>query len=531
MSEEEEWLSPEAIQAWWSSPSQSSIHRPYSSDTVASLRDAFPENHHSNAMALKLREILERSRDDGRVNIALGEGVDGVSLRLMREAGFETAYVSAGSDVSTNDDRLDGINTSSTVPQKIQALYRGQLLHSRASRLKSSLATDVNSDNDQSSSSSQSPAPSLIPLIAAIDDPDSGHGHGHSHTGIMKLVKLFVQSGVAGLHIDDSLGRSGSGSGSGSGGASGVEETTKEGDGKNVIVPVNEYLRRLTAAKLQLDVMGSEIVSIARTDAQVATHITSTVDARDRPFILGATRPLAHDFVHCEGRSDQSEWKRQARLKTLDEAFRSFLGVGVGVGIGIGTGTDSKEIFEKFVESTKKMNTSEAYWIAKSLVPSFYWNSESPRTIEGWYPYSGGVEAAISRAVIVAPEADVLWPCSHKYREADAERFAKKVREKRPGKWMAHNLVGDFSREDGITNEETSRIPAKLASLGYVWLLVPPASLTALGLGTKELNDHLKHVSRPTIAAHHADGTSSEWWWKVMGKLADDSADAIGERL
>ena len=37
--------------------------------------------------------------------------------------------------------------------------------------------------------------------------------------------------------------------------------------------------------------MGTSTLVVARTDAEAATYITSNIDTRDHPFILGATTP------------------------------------------------------------------------------------------------------------------------------------------------------------------------------------------------------------------------------------------------
>jgi isocitrate lyase len=58
----------------------------------------------------------------------------------------------------------------------------------------------------------------------------------------MKLTKLFVQSGVAGFHLDDLL--------------SGAKRFDGHDGVGYVVVPQSEHVRRLKAAKLQLDVMG-----------------------------------------------------------------------------------------------------------------------------------------------------------------------------------------------------------------------------------------------------------------------------------
>lgn len=75
----------------------------------------------------------------------------------------------------------------------------------------------------------------LVPFVA---DADSGHGNP---TATMKMVKMFVEAGVAAIHLDDLL--------------SG-EKNFSAGSMAHVIVPIGEQIRRLLAAKLQLDIMG-----------------------------------------------------------------------------------------------------------------------------------------------------------------------------------------------------------------------------------------------------------------------------------
>jgi isocitrate lyase len=81
------WRSPEAIKAWWATPSQSALRRPYTAEEVAALRDVFPEASHSNELALKLRGIFEKHRQNKTINIAMSV-LDAVSLQMMAEEGF-----------------------------------------------------------------------------------------------------------------------------------------------------------------------------------------------------------------------------------------------------------------------------------------------------------------------------------------------------------------------------------------------------------------------------------------------------------
>ena len=103
-----------------------------------------------------------------------------------------------------------------------------------------------------------------------IADADTGHG-GDPH--VRNLIRRFVEVGVPGYHIEDQ--RPG---------------TKKCGhQGGKVLVPSDEQIKRLNAARFQLDIMRVPGIIVARTDAEAANLIDSRSDERDQAFLLGAT--------------------------------------------------------------------------------------------------------------------------------------------------------------------------------------------------------------------------------------------------
>ena len=130
------------------------------------------------------------------------------------------------------------------------------------------------SDEEQA----RNPEIDFRPFIVA--DADTGHG-GDAH--VRNLIRRFVEAGVPGYHIEDQ--RPG---------------TKKCGhQGGKVLVTVEEQIKRLNAARFQLDVMKVPGIIVARTDAEAATLLDNNSDGRDHPFILGATNPRTPSYRLC----------------------------------------------------------------------------------------------------------------------------------------------------------------------------------------------------------------------------------------
>ena len=110
-----------------------------------------------------------------------------------------------------------------------------------------------------------------------IADADTGHG-GDAH--VRNLISRFAEAGVSGYHIEDQK--------------PGVKKCGHQG-GK-VLVSEDEQIKRLNAARFQLDVMRVPGIIVARTDAETANLLDGCSDERDQPFILGATNPAIPSY-------------------------------------------------------------------------------------------------------------------------------------------------------------------------------------------------------------------------------------------
>ncbi|MFY8206404.1 MAG: isocitrate lyase [Arenimonas sp.] len=150
----------------------------------------------------------------------------------------------------------------------------------------------------------------LQPIVA---DAEAGFG---GVLNAFELMKAMIEAGAAGVHFEDQL-----------------ASVKKCGHmGGKVLVPTQEAVQKLIAARLAADVMGVPTILVARTDAEAADLITSDIDDNDKPFCTGErtvegfykTRPgidqaisrgLAYapyaDLVWCETGKPDLEFARQ----------------------------------------------------------------------------------------------------------------------------------------------------------------------------------------------------------------------------
>jgi isocitrate lyase len=99
-----------------------------------------------------------------------------------------------------------------------------------------------------------------------------------------ELMKGMIEAGAAGVHYEDQL----------------ASEKKCGHLGGKVLVPSQQFVRTLCAARLAADVLNVPTLLIARTDADSAALLTSDVDERDRAFITTEERtPEGFFHIRC----------------------------------------------------------------------------------------------------------------------------------------------------------------------------------------------------------------------------------------
>eukprot|EP01017_Pseudomicrothorax_dubius_P028541 TRINITY_DN3392_c0_g2_i1.p1 TRINITY_DN3392_c0_g2~~TRINITY_DN3392_c0_g2_i1.p1 ORF type:complete len:476 (-),score=104.14 TRINITY_DN3392_c0_g2_i1:334-1761(-) len=411
------------IEEWWKSPRWEGIYRPYRASDVARLRNSIPLSYPAEILSKKLHKLLSDNFERRVFSHTFGV-LDPVQITNLAKY-LKTVYVSGWQCSSTasvtNEPGPDFADyPANTVPAKVDQLFKALLFHDRKQNEARSRMTDEE----------RRKVPKVDYMVPMIADGDTGFG---GVTSVMKMIKLFIEAGAAGVHLEDQ--RAG---------------TKKCGHmGGKVLVPTREHVERLIASRLQADIMGVELVLVARTDALSAKYLDSNIDPIDHPFIFGV-------------------WNSQKPKDLL-----TFPEAGSQIILNTFKDTQQQEVLKKWEAKAKTLSLTEAFKFAKELgfVLEFDW--EACRSIEGFYPVKGSIDFCVARAKEYAKYSDMIWMETPTPDLEVARQFASSLHAAVPKKFLCYNLSPSFNWDAAkMTDKQIADFVIGLANVGYCWQFI-----------------------------------------------------------
>jgi isocitrate lyase len=525
-----------AIRDWFATPRFQGIKRVYSAREVAEQRGTIrPDYAVARAAAegfyARIRELFSQGKSittfgpysPGQAVAMKKMGIEGIYLGGWATSAKGSAHEDPGPDLASYP--------LSQVPDEAAPIVRALLtadrnqFHSRARMTEEQRKA--------------TPEVDFRPFIIA--DADTGHG-GDAH--VRNLIRRFVEVGVPGYHIEDQK--------------PGVKKCGHQG-GK-VLVSEDEQVKRLSAARFQLDIMGVPGIIVARTDAESATLLDGRSDDRDQPFILGAVNVSIPTFkaaflaiLRQFRRAGVEELSGHELYAMGDEEYAAadawLAKTGFDKGIvaaaadlnagksGVDAALD--KVFDKFVDAWQQEAGISTYaeavgnviafrhaegdpppitkeqWMAFARRASFYkarekarsigvdivWDCEHAKTPDGYYQVRGGIDYAIAKSLAAAPFADILWMETKTADLHDAKTFSDAIHAVYPEKMLAYNLSPSFNWDTtGMDDEQMRRFPEELGKMGFVFNFITYGGHQIDGLASEEFATALRQDGMLALA-------------------------------
>jgi isocitrate lyase len=521
---------------WFANARFEGITRLYSAPQVVEQRGTIPADYTVARMAAEhFYERLRQLFAEHKQITTFGPYSPGQAVALKR-MGIEGIYLggwatSAKGSVTEDPGPDLASYPLSQVPDEAAPIVRALLTADRNQRFARSRLNDAQR--------AASPEIDYRPFIIA--DADTGHG-GDAH--VRNLIRRFVEVGVPGYHIEDQK--------------PGAKKCGHQG-GK-VLVGVDEQIKRLSAARFQLDVMKVPGIIVARTDAEAATFLEGRGDERDHPFILGVTNTdlptykvgyLAilkrlHELGVDDARGyllykisaaeydEAGEWLERAGVtRVLEESAKAFREGGGSLDALLDTVETAyldawqseanltsypqavADVMELRTAEGEHFDVSAQEWLAFANRASFHaartmaksmgiditWDCEASKTPEGFYQIQSGIDYAVARSLAVAPFADLLWMETKTADLADARRFAEAIHAEFPSKMLAYNLSPSFNWDTtGMSEDEMRRFPEELGKLGFVFNFITYGGHQIDGMAAEEFAAALKQDGMLSLA-------------------------------
>ena len=305
-------------QDWATHPRWTGITRPYSAEDVVRLRGSVQIEH---TLARRGADKLWNLVNTEEFVPCLGALTGGQAVQQVK-AGIKAIYLS-GWQVAA-----DG-NTSETMYPD-QSLYAVDSVPTMVRRINNAFKR---ADEIQW----QKGGGKLDYFIPIVADAEAGFG---GVLNAFELMKNMIEAGAAGVHFEDQL--------------AAVKKCGHMG-GK-VLVPSQEAVQKLVAARLAADVQGVPTVVLARTDANAANLLTTDIDERDHPFVTGER--TAEGFYVTKAGLDQAIARGLAYAPYADLLWCE-------------TAVPDMDEAKRFAEAIKKQFPNQL--LAYNCSPSFNW--------------------------------------------------------------------------------------------------------------------------------------------------------------
>ncbi|MCC3157319.1 isocitrate lyase [Hymenobacter sp. 15J16-1T3B] len=251
---------------WQTNPRWAGIQRPYSPEDVVKLQGSVQIEY---SLARQGAERLWQLLHTEEYVAGLGALTGNQAVQEV-QAGLQAIYLS-GWQVAA-----DANGAGQMYPD--QSLYPADSVPAVVRRINNAL---LRADQIQHLEAKDGEARVhwLAPIVA---DAEAGFG---GNLNAFELMKMMIEAGAAGVHFEDQL-----------------SSAKKCGHlGGKVLVPTQEAVQKLVAARLAADVLGVPTLLVARTDADAADLLTADVDPRDQPFVLQEAERTPEGFyrVRC----------------------------------------------------------------------------------------------------------------------------------------------------------------------------------------------------------------------------------------
>ena len=303
---------------WAENPRWKNVKRDYGAEDVVRLRGSLQIEY---TLARKGAEKLWKLVNEEPFVNSLGALTGNMAVQQVK-GGLKAIYLSGW--------QVAGDANSAFDMYPDQSLYPVDSVPTVVKRINNSL---VRSDQIRHSEGDDS-VDWFAPIVA---DAEAGFG---GVLNAFELMKHMIEAGAAGVHFEDQL-----------------ASAKKCGHmGGKVLVPTQEALQKLIAARLAADICGTPTLVLARTDAEAANLITSDIDERDHEFMTGER--TAEGYYRTKPGLDQAiaRGKQYAAYADL---------------IWCETATPDLEYAKKFADAIREEHPEQMF--AYNCSPSFNW--------------------------------------------------------------------------------------------------------------------------------------------------------------